>query len=154
MLIREASPADLPAASQLWYERQCLLQQSESLVQFAPDAQAAWQRAASDWLADDNATLFVAELRGELAGFAAAGICAGEAGLRPACVGRLLAMAVDLHQPQSALSSQLLERAVDWLRLQGVAALEVDAPFYYPVEAAFWRGLGARPRSQRYWLSL
>ena len=154
MLIREASPADLPAASQLWYERQCLLQQSEPLIQFAPDPQAKWQRAASDWLADDKAALFVAELRGELAGFVAVGICAGEAGLRPACVGRLLAMAIDLHQAQSALSSQLLERASAWLRSQGVASLEVDVPFYYPVEAAFWRGRGARQRSQRYWLTL
>lgn len=154
MLIRETSPADLPAASQLWFERQCLLQQGESLIQFAPDALPAWQRAASDWLSDDKTAMFVAESRDELAGFVAVGICAGEAGLTPPCVGRLLAMAVDLHQPHGALSSQLLERAGIWLRSHGVGALEIDAPSGYPVEAAFWRGQGARPRSQRYWLSL
>ncbi len=154
MRIREAFPADLPAASQLWYERQCLLQQSESLIQFAPDALAMWQRAASGWLVDDKAAMFVAELRDELAGFAAVGICAGEAGLRPPWVGRLLAMAVDLHQPHAALSSQLLERVGIWLRRHDVDALEIDAPIAYPVEAAFWRGRGARPRSQRYWLPL
>lgn len=154
MLIREAFPADLPAASQLWFERQCLLQQSESLIQFAPDTLSVWQRAASDWLAGDKAAMFVAELRDELAGFVAVGICAGPAGLQPAWVGRLLAMAVDLHQPHAALSSQLLERAGIWLRRHGVAALEIDAPSLYPVEAAFWRGRGARPRSQRYWLPL
>ncbi|MCY4464252.1 MAG: hypothetical protein OXE46_01805 [Chloroflexi bacterium] len=154
MLIREASPADLPAASQLWFERQCLLQQSESLVQFLPDALRAWQRTASDWLADDKAAMFAAALRDELAGFLAVGICAGEAGLGPAPVGRLLAMAVDLHQPHAALSSQLLARAGMWLRAQGIDVLEIDAPIAYPVEAAFWRGQGARPRSQRYWLPL
>ena len=154
MLIREATPADLPAASQLWYERQCLLQQSDPRIQFAPDALRAWQAAAKGWLADDAAVLFVAQLSEELAGFLAVRICAGEVGLIPARVGRLLAMAVDLHQPQSALSSQLLERAGGWLRGRCVATLEVDPPLHYPVEVAFWRGLGARPWSQRYRLPL
>ncbi len=154
MLIREASPADLPAASQLWYERQCLLQQADARIQFLPDALSLWQRAASDWLAGDQAALFVAELRAELAGFVAVGISVGEVGLQPPLVGRLLAMAVDLHQPHASLSSQLLARAGAWLRGQGIAALEIDAPSAYPVEAAFWRGLGARPRSQRFRLSL
>ncbi|MCY4147712.1 MAG: hypothetical protein OXE95_12060 [Chloroflexi bacterium] len=154
MLIREAFPADLPAASQLWFERQCLLQQSEPLIQLAPDALSMWQRTASDWLTDEKAAMFVGESRGELAGFVAVGICADAAGLQPAWVGRLLAMAVDLHQPHAALSSQLLEEVEAWLRRHTIEALEIDVPLFYPVEAAFWRGRGARPRSHRYWLSL
>ena len=63
-------------------------------------------------------------------------------------------MAVDLHQPHSGLSSLLLEHASEWLRRQGIYTLQVDAPIAYPVETAFWRGQGAKARSQRLWLPL
>ena len=114
----------------------------------------AWQREAGMWLADEESALFVAEARGELAGYLAVGIRAGEAGLQPASVGRVLSMAVDLHQPHTGLSSRLLEHASEWLRGRGIDTLQVDAPIAYPVEAAFWRGQGAKAVSQRLWLPL
>ena len=123
-------------------------------MQLRADARVAWQREAGEWLAGDDCALFVAEAQDELTGYIAVSVCAGEAGLNPERVGIVLSMAVDLHQPHAGLSSLLLEHASEWLRGQGIAALEIDAPIVYPVEAAFWRGQGAKARSQRLWLPL
>ncbi len=154
MRIRGANAADLPAASQLWLERLFLLQQSDNLIQPSADARADWLQAARGWLAGEDSALFVAESAGELVGVAAVDICDGEVAMQPARLGRLLALAVDLHEAHPALSSRLLGKANDWLRGQGVTTLQIDAPAAYPVETAFWRGQGARLRSNRYWLSL
>ena len=154
MRIRPATLADLTAASQLWHERVCLLQQTDGLIQLRADAMIAWQREAGKWLAVDDCAVFVAEAQGELTGYIAVIVCAGEAGLNPERVGRLLSMAIDLHQPRAGLSSLLLEHASAWLRENGADALQVDAPLAYPVEAAFWRGQGAKAVSQRLWLPL
>ena len=154
MRIRPATAADLPAASQLWLERQYLLQQSDSLLQLSAAAQSDWLNAARAWLTSEDSALFVAENDGELIGVLVVDICAGDIATQPARLGKLRALAVDLHCAHPALSSRLLGAARGWLRGRGVTTLQVDAPAAYPVESAFWRGQGARLRSQRYWLPL
>ena len=154
MRIREANADDLPAASQLWLERLYLLQQGDHLIQPTADARADWLHAARGWLDADDCAVFVADCGAELLGVTAVNICEGDAAVLPARVGRLLALAVDLHAAHPALSSRLLDCARDWLRGQGVTTLQIDAPASYPVETAFWRGQGAKLRSQRYWLPL
>ena len=154
MRIRRATANDLPAASQLWMERIFLLRESDSLLRPRADAREAWLCAAREWLESERCAVFVAEGEGALAGFVAVGVCAGDIGMQPQCIGRLLGMALDLHAPHPALGSRLLERASDWLRGRGISTLAVDAPAAYPLENAFWRGQGAKQREQRFWLPL
>ena len=154
MRIRPAIADDLPAASQLWLERAYLLQQASRLIQPSDNAREQWLHAAQGWLDADGCAVFVAECGGGLAAVAAVDICKGEIAMQPARLGRLLAFAVDLHEAHPALSSRLLACLREWLRAQGVTTLQIDAPASYPVETAFWRGQGAKLRSNRYWLPL
>ena len=74
--------------------------------------------------------------------------------MRPARIGVLLELAVDLHHPHSWSQRRLLEVAKSWLRSRDIAILEVAAPANYPVEDAFWRAQGAVLSARNYRLRL
>ncbi len=154
MRIRLAEAPDIQAAARLWRERVALLQQSDPSLRLLPDAVALWSEAAQKWIGDTNIRFLVGEKRGALVGFAVVGIAPGKPGRQPQSRGVLLEMAVDLHDTHRGLSDQLLAQATRWLRESGVALLEIEAPARCPVEGAFWRARGARPRSECLWLPL
>ena len=154
MQIRPAVASDLPAATQLWFDRITLLQQTDLRIALLPDARRDWRETALNWIADKRILFLVAENKEELVGFAAVKIGPGQPGLHPKQLGILLEMAVDMHETHRGLSDQLLSRAKRWLASAGVTQLEVDVPARYPVEAAYWRARGATACSERLWLRL
>ncbi|MDE2855548.1 MAG: GNAT family N-acetyltransferase [Chloroflexota bacterium] len=154
MQIRLAVPSDLQAAARLWHDRMALLQQTDTCIKLLPDAAARWRIEAERWIASDVVGFYVAEAEGDLAGFAAVQVVPGRPGLRPARLGVILDMAVDLHSARSGLSEQLLGKVRRWLASKDIHHLEIDVPARYPVEEAFWRARRASVRFNRYWLEI
>lgn len=154
MQIRPAESSDLEPASQLWFERINLLQQSDWHIQLAPNAIEEWRSIARCWIADERVRFLVALRDDMLIGLVAVEIAPGEPGLHPQRRGLLLDMVVDLHATHPGLSEQLLDQAKRWLSANEVTQLEVDVPARYPVEAAFWRAQGAELRFERRWLRI
>jgi GNAT superfamily N-acetyltransferase len=154
MIIRPAETADLEAATQLWFDRIHLLQQTDSHIQLLPAAEDAWRSKARSWIADDKVLFLVSAKCERLFGMIAVDVVEGRPGLHPQRRGVVLDMAVDLHETHRGASEQLLERAKNWLSAQNVTQLEIDVPARYPVEAAFWRAQGARLRFERHWLRI
>lgn len=154
MKIRRARVADLEAAAELWYQRMAMLRESASWIKFAPDAIDSWSRRAMMWLDDAEVAFHVAEADERIIGLAVVADKEAEPGLRPARIGVLLEIAVDLHHPHTGLSGRLLEVAKSWLRSRDIAILEIAAPANYPVEDAFWRAQDAVLSARNYRLRL
>lgn len=154
MEIRPAESSDLESASQLWFERINLLQQTDGHFKLRPDAVEDWRTEASGWIADDQVRFLVAENDEELIGLIAVRVMDGMPGLYPKRKAVLLDMAVDLHATHRGLSEQLLDQAKRWLSAKNVTQLEIDVPARYPVETAFWRAQGGRLQFERRWLRI
>ena len=154
MNIRLAEESDLEKAAELWAERAALLQQSGPFHLTVPDGSAKWKSAAKSWLTDDSFVFHVAVEGSALAGYAVATVCYGLPGLVPSQVGRVVDMAVDLHRAQRGLAASLLDATRSWLAARQISVLTIDVPVAYPVEEAFWRAQGARPRFNQHWLTL
>ncbi len=154
MRIRSAKETDLSAAAQLWFERMSLLRESDPNLRLAPKAVALWQERAMGWIHDRDRAFYVAIADAEVTGFLVVGAKDNPPWLLPARVGRLVEMALDLHQSRRGQSRALLERAADWLRARDIAILEIQSWSCYPVEEAFWRAQGAKLRRSGFWLKL
>ena len=154
MNIRLAEESDLGKAAGLWAERAALLQQSGPLHGAVSVDSEKWKSEAKSWLIDDSFAFHVAVEGSALGGYAVATVCYGLPGLVPSQVGRVVDMAVDLHRAQRGLATGLLDATRSWLALRQVSVLTIDVPAAYPVEEAFWRAQGARPRFNQHWLTL
>ena len=152
--IRFAVERDLKQAAQIWNERASLLQQSDDIQPLNPDRILDWQRQAGSWLTNDKCGFFVGEVDMSISGYIVIMIAEGPAGLGPAIVGKVVDMAVELHESRPGLSGALLDEARKWLKARDVGYLTVDVPARYPVEEAFWRAQGARLRFNQNWLTL
>ena len=154
LAIRFAVEEDLRGAALIWNERASLLQQSDDLQPLNPGRILDWQRQARSWLKNDKCGFFVGEVNKSVSGYMVIMISEGPAGLEPAVVGKVIDMAVDLHEPRPGLSGALLDEARKWLKARDIGYLIVDVPARYPVEEAFWRAQGARLRFNQNWLAL
>ena len=154
MEIMPAQASHLAAAAELWHRRASLRQQSDAFCQLAREPKAAWRSRALGWLHDPESALFVAVDGPGMIGYLAVAVAEGWPGENPRRIGRLLDVAVDLHQPHRGLSAGLLSRACDWLRGKNAGALTIDVPAREAVEQAFWLAQGAAPRFNQHWLRL
>lgn len=154
LAIRFAVEEDLRGAALIWNERASLLQQSDDLQPMNPERILDWQRQARSWLTNDKCGFFVGEVNKSISGYMVIMLSEGPAGLEPAVVGKVIDMAVDLHESRPGLSGALLDEARNWLKARDVGFLTVDVPARYPVEEAFWRAQGARLRFNQNWLAL
>jgi len=154
MHVRHAKQSDIAQASFLWYERIALLQQTDSYFTALPSATQVWGEAANNWLNNDKFGFFVAESDLSVVGYMVVTIIDGPVGLRPEKLGKLIDMALDLHQTHGGLGRELLKHVNLWLEQRNVHVLTVDAPLRYPVEEAFWRSQGAKARFNEYWMTI
>lgn len=154
LAIRFAVEEDLRQAALIWNERASLLQQSDDLQPLNPEGILDWQQQARSWLTNDKCGFFVGELNKRISGYMVIMISEGPAGLGPVVVGKVVDMAVDLHESRPGLSGALLDEARKWLKARDIGYLIVDVPARYPVEEAFWRAQGARLRFNQNWLAL
>lgn len=145
---------DLQQAALIWNERASLLQQWDGLQQLNPERIRFWQRQARSWLSNDECAFYVGEMHERIYGYIVITIAEGPAGLEPAAVGKVIDLAINLHESCPGLSSALLDEARKWLKARDIAFLAVDVPARSPVEEAFWRAQGARLRFNQNWLPL
>lgn len=154
MIIRVAQQTDLLKLSHIWYERNALLQQSDSYFTLLPDAMQVWRDQATDWLVDDAIGFFVAERDGDLIGYIVVEVQDAPIGYAPEQFGRVADIGLDLHQYHSQLGRKLVEQAKSWLNQFEIDYVVIDVSAKYPVEEAFWRTLGARTRSNTLWMKI
>lgn len=152
MNIRPAKQSDLSTISFIWYERIALLQQTDSYFTSLPNAVQVWEQQANLWIDDSTVGFYVAEHETHIIGYIIITIVDGPVGLQPKQIGKIIDMGLDLHQAHRGLGGNLLDQAKSWLAEQGIRILTVDLPARYPVEEAFWRGVGAKLRFSQFWM--
>jgi len=113
-----------------------------------------WQQEAMLWFEDDNICFYVAEDESQLIGYISVKIMNGPIGLRPKQLGKIIDIGLDLHQAHRKLGGQLVNVARTWLQERHIRILTVDLPARYPVEDAFWRGIGAKLRFNEFWMAI
>ncbi len=154
VMIRPASPADIPAMAQLWHEKMTIQQQTDRRFQLAPDALAEWSQAMCGWLTDSCYAIYVAERGDLLVGYVVGRIQDNPPGLRPVRIGTVIEMAVGAHSYQSGLGKQLLAPLRLWFAGQGITSIVAYVPRRQPVEQAFWRALGATDLTDVMWMKI
>lgn len=154
MELRPTQITDLDSITHLWSERIALLQQSDSYFTPLPNAMQVWQHQAHLWTMDDTIGFFVAEEESEIRGFVVVKIVDAPTGFRPERIGRIIEIGHSLHDNTVGLGRGLIEVATVWLKRQDTHILTIDVPARYPVEEAFWRGVGAKLRFNQFWMTI
>lgn len=152
MIIRPAIQSDITVASSLWFERISLLQQSDNYFTPLEDASQVWEAKAGQWIDHDNFGFFVAERDSTLVGYVVVSIISGPVGLQPKLIGNIIDIGLDLHHAHSGLGKEMVQVVREWLIERDIHVLSVSVPSRYPVEEAFWRSIGAKPRFNEFWM--
>lgn len=137
MLIRQACAADVPQLLALMRE---LAAFEDYLAQFAVDEKALRQRAFGPAA---QCQVFVAEVEGELLGYALALLIPFTYDLRPTA--RLKELYVRPAQRSSGLCRQLLVELANWAIEQGAGRLHWDVLAGNARAESFYQRLGSRP---------
>jgi GNAT superfamily N-acetyltransferase len=148
--IRAATSADIPSLAELWYEKTVMLAQADRRLKLAPDARAAWTRAALNWLADPHCCLLVAAQAAPV-GYLRASLHE-QPGMLPASYGAIHQMAIDAHGYYGGVGRALVEAARAWFEGQGVDRIVVWTARRDATEQAFWRSLGATDWMEMLWM--
>lgn len=150
--VRPALNDDIPALTELWYEKWALLSQSDPRIQLALDARARWSSAVSTWLTDPDRCVLVVE-DAHPVGYAVGMVDALlPPGLIPERVGVILDIALDAHGSHAGAARALVDGLRTWFAARDVDQLVVRTPRRQPVEQAFWRALGAADWMDVLWL--
>ncbi len=154
LIIRAASSDDLPELTRLWHEKAVLAQQFDRRLLLAPDASVRWSAMVSDWLADSDCSIFVAERRSDLLGFAIGAIRPALPGFMPEVVGHITDLIVDAHAHQGGVGRLLLAELGVWFKARQVQHIIVHVARRQAVEQAFWRSQGATEWIDLMWMKL
>ncbi len=144
LLVRAATPLDLPRLASLWYENTVLQQQADHRLRMAPDGETRWTVRAALWLDDPRAAVFVADHGSGVIGYCAGRVEAGAAGLLPEQRGVILELAIDAHGYHAGVGRELIGALRRWFKAQGAEDMIVYVTRRHAVEQAFWRALGAK----------
>lgn len=156
MTIRPAKLSDIPFLAEYWYDQMALRSQKTAAIRLAPDALAQWEAYAKALLGDASAIVFVAEREEEILG----GIIGQEAknavGLLPDHFGLIVYLILDMHSPQrqAITAGSLVKTMLEAFRAQGLKQCQIMVAAQSPIEAGFWRGLGANLLAEEFWMSL
>ncbi len=144
LLVRAATPLDIPRLASLWYENTVLQQQADHRIRMAPDGEARWSSVAASWLADPRMAVIAAEGDKGIIGYSVGRVEDGPAGLLPERRGVVLDLAIDAHGYHAGVGRELIGALRRWFISQGVEELLVYVTRRHAVEQAFWRALGAK----------
>lgn len=156
MTIRPAKLSDIPYLAEYWYDQMALRSQKTAAFRLAPDALAQWESYAKAMINDERAIVFVAEREGEILG----GIIGQEAknavGLLPEHFGLIVYLILDMHSPQHQenTAGSLVKTMLGAFRAKGLKQCRITVAAQSPIEAGFWRGLGANLLAEEFWMSL
>jgi L-amino acid N-acyltransferase YncA len=150
--IRAATAADLPSLAELWYEKTVMRAQADRRIKLAPDARARWEQSVMGWLHDPHCRVLVAVERDPV-GYLIAWV-QEMPGMRPARLGTIQHIAIDMHGYHAGVGRALVEAARAWFVEQGVARIVVWTARRDATEQAFWRSLGATDWMEMLWMDV
>lgn len=156
MHIRAAQQTDISILSEYWYDNMVVLQQTHPYLELMPNPRQAWEHQATQWIADDSVKMLASTYRDSLTGCMIGVICDNSPGMMPRQYGLVLQYFLDLHTIYPTLGTgqalfDQMKRA--WMH-ETINQCRVRVWPNAPVQQAFWRGMGAKPRDEHFWLSL
>lgn len=143
--IREAARGDLPAIVALWREMMDTHASLDARFRFVADAEAEFAKHARRMMRSACSRIFVCDLGGAVVGYVLA-----ETQVRPPIYpagryGFISDLCVAARVRRRGIGRELAERAISWLRSEGVNAVELFAAERNEVAVAFWSALGFEP---------
>lgn len=142
--VRPAQRRDVEAIVDLWAEMMHLHGGLDDRFRFAADAPRAMDQHVRRCLRSRQARVFVADAGGALVGYVLAEL---HVRLPIYPVGRYgFVSDLIVHEPyrRRGIGKLLAERAIAWLRSEGVTSAELYAAEANPDAVAFWRAMGFR----------
>lgn len=154
--VRPMNKADLQCLSEYWYDQIVLYQLTHRHIELLPDARKEWEACMAKQIESVDTLALVCEIDAEIVGGLIGQVRDNRAGLAPARYGSVEYMLIDLHtvHRREQIANSLLTPFLTHLREQSIAAVTVDVLVHALVEQGFWRGLGVRKVSERFWMAL
>lgn len=143
MEIRRATEGDLPGLTALWQERMVILSQCDPRVKLALADRDSWLLQIGERIAGGNSAVVVAEKETSLAGYIVGYTLSNAQSKSSRKYGVVEEIALDSHAYHGGLARSLLSALSTWFSASNVVQIVIHTPRYFPVEQAFWRGLGA-----------
>ena len=158
MLIRPVATDDITLLSEFWYDNMALLQQTNPRVRLLPTARAEWEAFATRSIADATVIFLAAEddASADVLGCIHAMPTANAVGLAPARIGRVGQIVLDIHSPhkQRRTGHHLWQAVKSTFAEMAITHVRIEATLTAPVMQAFWRGVGAVPTDNIFWITL
>jgi hypothetical protein len=153
--IRSATHSDIPILADYWYDKVALLQQFNSSLRLAPQAQQIWQRKAQHWLQASPDLFLCAVLDNIPIGAIVGQIVANDPWLLPESVGQVQAFVLDMHLPQTTfIGTQLLDALCQNYKTHNIQQVYIPQAIGISAESAFWQGTKAQQTHDIYCLEL
>ncbi|MDI9637267.1 GNAT family N-acetyltransferase [Geitlerinema splendidum] len=139
IVVRAATPDDLPQLYALWREKWSLAVQKHKPEASRISGFEDWQMKASGWFTPSDC-LYAASSGDRVVGFVHASV--SPTNNETVIVDDLI---LDLHQYHPGAARQLFNALRQWCAVRDVRRLTIPAGRRMPVEIAFWRSVGAQP---------
>lgn len=154
LLIRRASPSDIPSVATLWM---MMMREHESFdprLQLGDDPRRAYSDQLGEMLNCPDNALFVAEDEGVITGYVLALLLPNPPVFKEKRYGFIAEMVVDPTSRRSGTGRELWERATRWFRRKGVHSVQLNVSPYNEAGMAFWSSLGFRDFLKIQWCDL
>jgi GNAT superfamily N-acetyltransferase len=146
--IRPATPDDRAAIGRLWRELMDFHHQfDDRAFALVPDAAEIWLRQLDASLTDDNCLVLVAEVEGQLVGYAVGDLSEAKPMFQHGPYGAIGTFYVTATWRRRGIGRRLVERLLAWFHQRGMPEARVTAWASNPVSNAFWRALGFQPKT-------
>lgn len=145
VVIRRCSLADLPAVEDLYGEFAALHARVDPSFAMVPDHAALFGKYVAESLSREDATMLVAELDGEVVGFALAQLRTRPPVYPEPRMGWVDTVGVRERHQRKGVGSMLFQGLLRWFREQGVARIELSAAVRNERSTRFWRKVGFEP---------
>ncbi len=152
ILIRAATPADLPTLSALWYEKMILTVSGDRRFALNAESRLRWEQRAAEWLSNPMCGFLTAQRDQRAVGYLIGWMQPAPAVISDPYIGIITEMVVDAHQYHAGAARDLVSGVRAWFAERDVHQLTVYASRRHAPEQAFWRSLGAAEWMELLWL--
>lgn len=142
--LRNAEPKDDARLLKLWRELMDLHVSLDPRFALADQADQAFLSYAETARSRDDYRIRVAEVEGEVVGFAVSCILPNSPVYKTRWIGYINDISVTEKMRGHGIGEQLVEDAIWWLRRNGADSIEVYVARCNEGAQRFWRGVGAR----------
>jgi len=141
-IVRRAERRDLDRVAALWTAITYHHSSLDPLFTQRPHSDDALRELIAELHADRDAAIFVLDVAGDLPGMCIVRIDRAPPILEETERAEITDIAVREGFRRQGIARDLVETALDWVRLAGVARVEVQVAVGNPEGQAFWRAMG------------